>query len=359
MLAVASPIAPSAASPAHHHHIHHAPLPRTPYNLDLNAMLPSPPGSNPFFAPLSPPAGDSGLDLEPSPSYSPLSSPSHSPRPPPSPPLGMYHDQTAEYRERLREQRLRDQQAREKALQQVRELAPALIPQHHQQQQHAQTHPTHSTPPTPAAAYQTTSTTARSVSTASSAASVVTAPATPATPASSIAPAVSSTPATQESIMQSSDSIALRSTLRLLTLQRERAKRDISELESLREAALKEPLQFVEYIQASKRRNPATGRPATADLKNNIFTDREIPKAQEVYRCPPIEWSKYQILGAPLDSMHNEQRKRPSPSRPAVPHSMQTGGIIGFPTGDYADGLDSGLMQGHLRLFDGIGCVGR
>lgn len=36
-----------------------------------------------------------------------------------------------------------------------------------------------------------------------------------------------------------------------------------------------------------------------------------IPGAQEVVRCPPIEWAKYQILGEPLDKLHREQQLRP------------------------------------------------
>jgi hypothetical protein len=145
----------------------------------------------------------------------------------------------------------------------------------------------------------------------------------------------------------SADSIALRSTLRLLMLQRDRAKRDIHTLEQMREDALREPLAFVEFIQSQKR----------GGKKQNLFVGRELPKPQEIYRCPPIEWSQYKILGAPLDAMHEKQRRRASPSQPAaaaagVPPSMQTGGIIGMPP-EYVE--DSGIMQGRMRLFDGIG----
>ncbi|KAI5796624.1 hypothetical protein EDC01DRAFT_595955, partial [Geopyxis carbonaria] len=175
----------------------------------------------------------------------------------------------------------------------------------------------------------------------------------------------------------SSDCIALRSTLRLLMLQRDRAKRDIVALEELRETALKEPLQFIDYMTAQKQRGRMTRTNSTSStrsnfsakkkssesLADNIFGDREFPRPQEIYRCPPVEWSKYQILGGPLDVMHENQRNRPSSSRPsgtnAVPSSMQTGGIIGGHTRghlEYVDtiGGDSGMMQGRMRLFDGI-----
>jgi hypothetical protein len=168
----------------------------------------------------------------------------------------------------------------------------------------------------------------------------------------------------------SADSIALRSTLRLLMLQRDRARRDIVALEELRDAALKEPIEFVEYIQSQKRgrvsrANSASSSSSDGGKKGNIFAGKEIPKPQDIYRCPPVEWSQYRILGAPLDALHDAQRRRPSPSRPTgtapqgpagVPPSMQTGGIIGMSAGgigEYADSLGS-EMQARMRLFDGI-----
>ncbi|KAF8540900.1 hypothetical protein BDD12DRAFT_733619 [Trichophaea hybrida] len=165
----------------------------------------------------------------------------------------------------------------------------------------------------------------------------------------------------------SADGIALRSTLRLLMLQRDRAKRDIHSLEEMREAALKEPLEFVEFIQSQKARGRGSRTNSGSDnnKKPNIFAGKELPKPQEIYKCPNIEWSQYKILGAPLDALHEKHLRRPSPSRPngqaapGVPPSMQTGGIIGMP--EYGD--ESGVMQGRLRMFDGLvqrgGVVGR
>ncbi|KAF8251423.1 hypothetical protein K440DRAFT_539507 [Wilcoxina mikolae CBS 423.85] len=156
----------------------------------------------------------------------------------------------------------------------------------------------------------------------------------------------------------SADGIALRSTLRLLMLQRDRAKRDIHSLEEMREAALKEPLEFVEFIQSQKAAARGRGSRTNSGSDNNnnkklnIFAGKELPKPQEIYKCPNIEWSQYKILGAPLDALHEKHLRR-------VPPSMQTGGIIGMP--EYGD--ESGVMQGRLRMFDGLvqrgGVVGR
>lgn len=40
-----------------------------------------------------------------------------------------------------------------------------------------------------------------------------------------------------------------------------------------------------------------------------VFPD--VPGPQEVVQCPPIEWSKYHIVGESLDKLHREQQLRP------------------------------------------------
>lgn len=173
------------------------------------------------------------------------------------------------------------------------------------------------------------------------------------------------------------DALALRSTLRLLILQRDRAKRDIHLLEEMRAAALAEPLEFLKYTQSQKRGrgsnlsslNSSTESNGDTESKPDIIAGNELPKPQEVYRCPPIEWSQYKILSAPLDVLHDNQRRRlqSSPSRPSgvngtlsspagIPPSMQSGGIIGMPAAEF---VDDGIIQGRMRLFDGIAQRGR
>lgn len=41
-----------------------------------------------------------------------------------------------------------------------------------------------------------------------------------------------------------------------------------------------------------------------------------LPEPQNVVRMPPINWAKYQIAGASLDKMHEEEQRRPSISEP-------------------------------------------
>ncbi|RYC54702.1 hypothetical protein CHU98_g11504 [Xylaria longipes] len=69
-------------------------------------------------------------------------------------------------------------------------------------------------------------------------------------------------------------------------------------------------------------------RPATED-KPNIKADpdaetlgpppwTQIPKPQNVVRCPPINWSQYAVVGESLDKLHNEQVRRPAQGTPAT-----------------------------------------
>lgn len=38
----------------------------------------------------------------------------------------------------------------------------------------------------------------------------------------------------------------------------------------------------------------------------------DFPAQQNIVRCPPINWSKYHIVGESLDILHEEQRRRPT-----------------------------------------------
>lgn len=42
----------------------------------------------------------------------------------------------------------------------------------------------------------------------------------------------------------------------------------------------------------------------------------KVPLPQNVVRMPPVNWAKYQIVGEPLDKLHEEERRRPSAGEP-------------------------------------------
>jgi len=175
------------------------------------------------------------------------------------------------------------------------------------------------------------------------------------------------------------DAIALRSAISLLQLQREKSKRDLKALEDLKATAVADPHRFVRSLQeqrAQAARKPsdaltptladivdaaASEAAASPDTKNatngtvrkdssqadedNVTIESPkfppIPQAQNIVRCPPVNWAKYHIVGEPLDKMHDEQKRYPGvpepprtqqgskapPHRVAAPYSPFTDGV--------------------------------
>lgn len=58
---------------------------------------------------------------------------------------------------------------------------------------------------------------------------------------------------------------------------------------------------------------------------------RQLPKPQNVVRCPPINWSQYGVVGESLDKLHAEQVAAPTPGAPVV---LEQGGTYEFKAGD-------------------------
>ena len=133
------------------------------------------------------------------------------------------------------------------------------------------------------------------------------------------------------------DAIALRAALGILQIQRQHSLDDIKHLEQQKTAALSDPKKFVaalangEVISApntglSRRylKTEADIKPRGSSENDEINSDiplnskpsepyrTKIPVLQEVARCPPINWAKYHVDGSILDTMHEEQKKRPS-----------------------------------------------
>ncbi|KAF7596139.1 hypothetical protein BBP40_003037 [Aspergillus hancockii] len=125
------------------------------------------------------------------------------------------------------------------------------------------------------------------------------------------------------------DAIALRSTISILQLQKEQGLRDIRKLERLKAAAAADPERFARELAAGNLTAKDPGgfvnfthtddddEEEDDGLENSKERGMEtIPTPQNVVRMPPINWSKYQIVGEPLDRMHEEQRQRPSLGEP-------------------------------------------
>ncbi|KAI1626415.1 hypothetical protein EDD37DRAFT_648844 [Exophiala viscosa] len=121
------------------------------------------------------------------------------------------------------------------------------------------------------------------------------------------------------SLDDNSDAIALRAALSILQIQRQRALQDMRDLDKMKKAALENPEQFVKDLEDGKLTHSSKGGVAVDDLEDSIDESSgghasnfgAFPSAQDVTRCPPVEWAKYHVVGEPLDRMHEVQQHYP------------------------------------------------
>jgi len=167
------------------------------------------------------------------------------------------------------------------------------------------------------------------------------------------------------------DAIALRAAIYTLEIQKEKSLRDIKTLQQLRVAAGENPEAFLEEYTAGRLRQETNANdPLGATFENNASDDEDvgdtrqdlktsaypmIPSRQNVIRCPPINWAKYEIIGAPLDRLHEAQRRRPSPGEPVQGGDLarvqvQNEHFIHAPYDPFKDKLDTGHSQ-HFQPF--------
>jgi hypothetical protein len=162
------------------------------------------------------------------------------------------------------------------------------------------------------------------------------------------------------------DAIALRSSASLLQMQAAKARQDLETLERLKALASEDPLAFTkELVTGRVKQEPSSGGvlgatlaplesllknvdpedvkateedaakeiPDTQESEDNDITSASsplgpslnsaskfppIPAPQNIIRMPPINWSKYGVVGDSLDKLHEEQRTNPSPSQPEI-----------------------------------------
>jgi hypothetical protein len=184
------------------------------------------------------------------------------------------------------------------------------------------------------------------------------------------APRVIAKPPEPVSIAESDnpDVAALRSALMILQVQREAARRDIQELQKLKDEAVADPEAYVKELVKRKNEGEVKSKkdedmlaPTLRYLVEGLGQDAELlkvekkekdekmkepneevdiedrssddgeelktlkskfpktPQAQNVYRMPPINWAKYQLSSAGLEKLHEDQRSGPTPGRPVLP----------------------------------------
>lgn len=122
------------------------------------------------------------------------------------------------------------------------------------------------------------------------------------------------------SLDDNSDVIAMRAAISILQMQRQQSLKDIKDLEKMRRTAADDPEAFVNDLNSGKLTlQPRAGVDVDADDKSDderpdaLEDSRfgKFPAPQNVVRAPSIEWSKYHIVGEPLDRMHDDQRRYP------------------------------------------------
>ncbi|TPX14244.1 uncharacterized protein E0L32_000638 [Thyridium curvatum] len=142
------------------------------------------------------------------------------------------------------------------------------------------------------------------------------------------------------------DVLALRSAVTILQLQKRKAEADVVALQRAKEAAMADPEGFARDLAEGKVHKQGDAlfpsAPAQDDDDDDDDDDdeemqdatdgvasrksggakdalwRELPQPQNVVRMPPVNWSKYAVVGESLDKLHNEQLSRPTPGAPAV-----------------------------------------
>jgi hypothetical protein len=120
------------------------------------------------------------------------------------------------------------------------------------------------------------------------------------------------------SLDENPDAIALRAALSILQIQRQQALRDMRDLDRMKEAALKDPEQFVKDLEQGKLSHSSrtgiendSASPEIQPRNQDSSKFGTFPTAQNVVRAPPVEWAKYHIVGEPLDRLHEVQQHYP------------------------------------------------
>ena len=140
------------------------------------------------------------------------------------------------------------------------------------------------------------------------------------------------------------DAMALRSAISILQIQRQQSLRDMKLLEQQKKLAVADPKGFAASLMAGRIKSTGAGalvvgpdpgmyaqESTNGDHMDGDGTDDEeevkkaipeeskfadFPAQQNIVRCPPINWSKYHIVGESLDKLHEEQRRRPTSGEP-------------------------------------------
>ena len=136
------------------------------------------------------------------------------------------------------------------------------------------------------------------------------------------------------------DAIALRSAISILQLQARNATADIRTLQRIKERAVADTENFAKALAAGEvgsKPDPLLGLPQgdSDDEEGEEGVEKmskeedwgTLPRAQNIVRCPPINWTQYAVVGESLDKLHKDQQARPTEGTPQV---IQPDGSLTF-----------------------------
>ena len=179
------------------------------------------------------------------------------------------------------------------------------------------------------------------------------------------------------------DVIALRASLSVLQIQRLRAIQDLQTLKKQKAAAITDPGAYVQAIKSEKVKTTSDlsilGQPLNLEPLNDHDKDNsdydddgdgdnnddvsvtkesetgqteqldsqfwEFPRAQNVVRCPPVNWAKYYVAGEPFENMHEDQRRRPTAGDSHGDDSARRNHVILAPYSPWKDKLLESSMK--------------
>ncbi|OQN96772.1 hypothetical protein B0A48_17196 [Cryoendolithus antarcticus] len=201
----------------------------------------------------------------------------------------------------------------------------------------------------------------------------------------------------------STDAIALRAALSALQFQKQKARQDLTTLETLKQQALAHPEKFRDELAAGRlkeqrpsfgtlqdvldapsdasdgeeevvlgaSRDPPATRNEVPDSQPGSFTTASrpnsssadpvsfppIPGPQNIVRTPPINWEKYNVVGEGLESLHEQQRRWPGSAQGQKEKGREH--VVAAPYSPFTDTLEGRVEQaGHGRNGSGGGSAG-
>lgn len=122
--------------------------------------------------------------------------------------------------------------------------------------------------------------------------------------------------------------IALKSAIAILQMQARNAGDDVRVLRDVKERALRDPEVFLEARGRGEVRVREGGFGPSYESEEEDSDGEEVkmedgvaekkkgeewllPRMQNVVRAPPVNWSKYAVVGDSLDKIHRDQVERP------------------------------------------------